>query len=225
MKRMISKTGAAVVAAIVLASSATTAAATDFSGIYGGLSAGKAFGDGTHYATGSATAYGTASPDTALVGGVFGWNQRAGDFVYGVEFGLSAGVSDGSVFNHSCACSSMQLSFDRAIEIGLRGGWVSGDTLFYGALGAAHLSFQERYTTISTPNAINMKNSDTVPYLGLGVEHAVAEGWSIRGEYRHYFNVTTTNPATAYPASLSTLSSGRRDYDFGVFAITLTRYF
>ena len=223
--RLNSKSKAAILAAGVLAGTASGALATDFSGAYGGLSFGKAISDGTHFPTGGAGAYGTSSPDTGVVGGVFGWNQRAGDFVYGYELGVSTGLSDGSVFAHGCACSTMQLTFQGAIEVGMRGGWVSGNTLFYGALGAAHLSFEEVFTSTSAPTALTLKNNDTVPYLGVGIEQSVSDGWSVRGEYRHYFDVTTTNPNTPFPGSLTSLGSGAREYDFGVFAITLTRYF
>lgn len=225
MTRLVSTHVIAALAAGVVALSGTTALATDFEGAYVGLSIGSAMGEGTHTPSGSATPYGTASTDTEVVGGVLGWNQRQGDFVYGLELGLSTGLSDGGVFNHSCACSSMQLNYQSSIELGARGGWVSGDTLFYGSVGAAYLRYEEIFTSTSAPSAISMKNNDTVPFLGLGVEHGFADGWSLRGEYRHYFGVSTSNPATVFPGSLTTLSSGARDYDLGVFAVTLTRYF
>jgi hypothetical protein len=70
-----------------------------------------------------------------------------------------------------------------------------------------------------------MKNSDTVPFLGLGVEQGFGDGWSLRGEYRHYFGVSTSNPTTPYPGTTVSLSGAARDYDHKVFAITLARYF
>lgn len=199
--------------------------AENWEGFYGGLFAGRAMGDATFTPVGSPNAYGTDSTDATVGGAFVGYNFQRGNLVFGPELLVSGAGGDNSVFTHGCNCSSVAFSLNSTIELGGRVGWTRDKSLFYASAGVADVSYDMRFTANGAPTPLNFDLSDTVPYLGLGFEQALKNGWSIRGEYRHYFDLKTSTPNTPFPGSLVTLSAGTQDYDLGIATIAVVKRF
>lgn len=154
----------------------------DWSGAYAGV--GLAYARATHFALAPVPA--DAFPaSTGWMGSVLlGYNwQGAGPLVVGGELMLSAGQVEGSAPcpNPVSVCTS---SMNNLAAARLRLGYAHDRTLVFMTAGVASASV--RYT--GTSPLISVADSARVNgwTVGLGIEHAMANGWNLRGDLEHY---------------------------------------
>jgi outer membrane immunogenic protein len=154
----------------------------NWTGAYAGL--GLAYGRARHTLTagGAPNAFpdGRGGMASVLLG--YNW-QGAGALVVGGELMLSAGRMNGSgpCPNPLSVCTS---SVGNLAAARLRLGVAQDRTLVFMTAGLASASV--RYTATSA--LISVADSARVNgwTVGLGVEHAMANGWNLRGDLEHY---------------------------------------
>lgn len=148
---------------------------TDWSGQYLSLGIGTT---STSFSTNNAYAPADASGLGASV--IFGYSLQRDNIVYGAEvignIDRVSGSSTGCGLGVTCR-SSVQSYAAARMRVGLS----LGDTLVFGTLGYAT---DEQDQTINGVTASSQRH--TGPTVGIGVEHALDERWSLRGELEHY---------------------------------------
>jgi outer membrane immunogenic protein len=169
----------------------------DWGGFYFGLHSGFQWSD---FDTGY-PAFGTAfgvSHDSQVVGGQIGIQHQFGNFVLGVEGSLTAAFQDDFAStdcpNTAYTCAAR---FDDVITIGPRLGWAMGKWMPYITGGYASARFTEK-EVLKTNNSQTFQASERHSgwYIGGGVDMALAHGWTIGLDYRHYeFDDATYDPA------------------------------
>ncbi|WP_212525636.1 outer membrane beta-barrel protein [Actibacterium sp. MT2.3-13A] len=153
---------------VVVAPAPAPVLSTDWTGFYAGLQ----LGFGQLDASGAATGDGDG-----VLGGVHaGYNWDFGSYVVGAE--LSYDASD-------IKLSGGAPKVDNLARIKLRAGADMGQSLVYGAVGAAWMD-------LSTPGAGS--SDDNGWFLGAGMEHALRENVTLGGEilYHQFDNFSKT---------------------------------
>lgn len=163
-----------------------------WTGGYIGLQLGysKGSGEGAYLSPGGVRAE-TASPDArgALLGGQVGYNHQWGSMVIGVEgelaYSWADGTSDVVAFPvPGAAIATNDNEFTYLGSITGRLGYAMDRTLFYakGGVGFTKLSMSD------TEVALNASGSESLTgwTVGAGIEQALNDKWSIRGEYQFY---------------------------------------
>ncbi len=170
---------------------------SDWGGLYFGVHSGWQWSD---FDTGY-PAFGTSfsvNHDSPVVGGQIGIQHQFGNFVLGVEGTLTVAYRDEYAStncpnaNYHCAAR-----FDDVITIGPRLGWAMGKWMPYVTGGYANAAFEEKEVLKANHNQ-NFKDRERHSgwYIGGGVDMALAHGWTVGLEYRHYeFDDATYNPA------------------------------
>lgn len=163
---------------VVMAPMAVMPAVRDWSGAYGGL--GLGFGRGRHVPDAPNTLPGSSG---LVLGGVLGYNWQYGTMVFGAEGSGLLGRMRGTA---ACATAGFECTSRVSNLIALRGriGITSADTLFFVTLGPALGSVQHTASDGVTTFSDSQRLRGAV--LGVGVEHALRDGWSVRGEIEHY---------------------------------------
>jgi opacity protein-like surface antigen len=136
--------------------------------------------------------------DSPVVGGQIGIQHQFGNFVLGVEGTLTVAFRDD---HSSAACPNpaftCAMRFDDVLTVGPRLGWAMGKWMPYITGGYANAAFDQKITQL--PNATNPygdRQRHGGWYIGGGVDFAMAAGWTIGIEYRHYeFDEATYNPS------------------------------
>ena len=126
--------------------------------------------------------------DSAVVGGQIGIQHQFGNFVLGVEGTLTVAFQDDYA---STACPNANFTcaarFDDVITIGPRLGWAMGKWMPYLTGGYANAAFAEKISlNANSANPFEDRQRHSGWYIGGGVDMAVAHGWTIGLEYRHY---------------------------------------
>lgn len=153
-------------AAAVVAASATTAAAqdaADWGGFYAGLTA-------------SSISWETnlGAPGTS-----FGGNGAGLGILLGYNHALSPSFIVGGELTYSFAESNLGVApftLKDEASLRLRGGYVMGETLLYGAVGYAQAN-------IEAAPGVDGKGDGTV--VAIGIEHMLKPNLTIRVEYSH----------------------------------------
>ncbi|MCX8570430.1 outer membrane protein [Aminobacter sp. MET-1] len=177
-----------------------------WTGGYIGLQLGysKGSGEGAYLSPGGVRAE-TASPDArgALLGGQVGYNHQWGSMVVGVEGELAYSWANGTsdIVSFPVAGGPIATNDNEFTYLGSitgRLGYAMDRTLFYvkGGVGFTKLSMSD----ISLANTVNASGSETLTgwTVGAGIEQALNEKWSIRGEYQFYrfdANLALNEPA------------------------------
>lgn len=175
-----------------------------WTGGYIGLQLGysKGSGEGAYLSPGGVRAE-TASPDArgALLGGQVGYNHQWGSMVIGVEgelaYSWADGTSDVVAFPvPGAAIATNDNEFTYLGSIAGRLGYAMDRTLFYakGGVGFTKLSMSDSEV------ALNASGSESLTgwTVGAGIEQALNDKWSIRGEYQFYrfdANLALNEPA------------------------------
>ncbi len=175
-----------------------------WTGGYIGLQLGysKGSGEGAYLSPGGVRAE-TASPDArgALLGGQVGYNHQWGSMVVGVEgelaYSWANGTSDVVAFPvPGAAIATNDNEFTYLGSITGRLGYAMDRTLFYakGGVGFTKLSMSDSEV------ALNASGSESLTgwTVGAGIEQALNDKWSIRGEYQFYrfdANLALNEPA------------------------------
>lgn len=155
-----------------------------FAGGYVGGSLGYAFnGDdvvGVIPPTGPVTNHGDLEMSGAIADIHAGYRWLPGPFVWGVELGLEGGdVKDDA--NDGIYDSETKMKYAVSLR-GTFGYSYSDETIIYGFAGVSHGKFD--YTVAGPLGTIDAEVSRTGYIVGAGVEHALNDRWSLRGEYQ-----------------------------------------
>jgi outer membrane immunogenic protein len=158
-----------------------------WSGVYFGVHSGWAWSDfdATYPAFG--TAFGV-SHDAPVVGGQIGIQHQFGNFVLGVEGTLTTAYRDDYAStdcpNPTFTCAAR---FDDVLTIGPRLGWAMGKWMPYITGGYANAAFSEKEVVKANNLSVHSdRQRHSGWYIGGGVEMALAAGWTVGLEYRHY---------------------------------------
>jgi outer membrane immunogenic protein len=196
-----------------MAVKAQPAPISSWTGLYGGINAGAAFGNTTGTLSTFTTAPGSnfgpaiaaggtprnlgAKHDGGFGGAQIGYNWQSDSFVVGVETdiqGAAIGNTSTTTFAGGAGIvPSVSTGRDHINWFGtLRGraGVTVDQVLFFGTAGLAYGGVQSSATNIFTPAAAGVftgtTNSTQVGWAaGAGVEWGFAPGWSVKGEYLH----------------------------------------
>lgn len=125
-------------------------------------------------------------------GGTVGYNHQIGVLVIGLEADFGYMGTTGSRKTDSSNPTKYQtLELDGGFYalLGGRVGISAGRTLFYGKGGWAYWDTDMTQTTTNPGYQTNGSGSLTGYAFGGGIEHAFADGWSVKAEYlRFQFN-------------------------------------
>jgi outer membrane immunogenic protein len=162
-----------------------------WTGIYVGGQIGYEFGRDNAFAPnvfGSAT---SSSPNGVVGGAHIGYNYQINQFVVGIEGDVNGSSYSG---NSSTAFFANTVSTKTPIDGSVRGrvGVAFDRALFYATGGAAFADIKDSYTGPFGSSQIS--NGRVGWTVGGGVEYAITNNWSVRGEYRYtdYGRMTDT---------------------------------
>ncbi len=122
-------------------------------------------------------------------GGTVGYNFQAGSFVVGPEADLGFMDLSGSRTSES---SNPIYHQDHSVEGGLyallggRAGFAFGRTLIYGKGGWVFIDGNQEQTTTKPGFVTHDSGSFDGWAYGGGIEQALGQGWSLKGEYLHF---------------------------------------
>jgi outer membrane immunogenic protein len=181
-----------------------------WTGFYVGGQAGYDFGRERSMASATASGIGLASNvqrENGVIGGAHaGYNFSSQAVPYigsafgtGVVFGVEGDV-DGSGARSTYGLGGIATTTRNNIEGSIRGraGVAVDRLLFYATGGAAFVELQNTYANTVVGGTDSLSRSRVGYTLGGGVEYAVTDDWSVRGEYRytdfgHYSDVLGTS--------------------------------
>lgn len=158
----------------------------DWSGFYAGAHAGylAMWANGEYEAEGIAD---SGPVDGVILGGQIGYNIQSGDFVYGIEADAAYSFATGSVVNNDSEGASTDLDFLGTVRG--RAGRAYGRTFVFATAGVAaghvDVTFEGQNDDGWSAGVIG----------GVGLEHAFADNWTVRGEadYLYFFNQDYNN--------------------------------
>jgi len=171
-----------------------------WTGVYIGGQIGYAFGNSYSNIPGTGFAQ-SSSPEGVIGGAHVGYNYQINQFVVGLE-----GDVDGLNFSNSNTLGNFYTtggfyeSTRIPVEGSIRGrvGYAWDRVLFFATGGAAFADIQHQYavsnlqgvlqavTLVTTYDPNNPYSSTRVGWtVGGGVEYALSNNWSVRGEYRY----------------------------------------
>ncbi len=133
-----------------------------------------------------------------LGGGQIGWNYQAGATVFGLEADLSGANVDGKtvLFDPTGDIVSGEPRNRWTSLLTARLGYASGNTLLYVKGGAAFGGFRYNAANLTDNESGSGKFSRNGWTVGAGLEYALSNAWSIRGEYNYLnfgnHNITVT---------------------------------
>jgi outer membrane immunogenic protein len=174
---------------------APVAQAASWSGLYFGVHSGWQWSDVDVNFPSFGTAF-SVSHDSPVVGGHIGIQHQFGQIVLGVEGNLTVSYQNnaGSTNcpNAAFTCSSR---FDDVLTVGPRIGWAMGKWMPYITGGYASGAFPGWGRTVATGVSVEEARARLSGwYIGGGVEMALAAGWSMAIDYRHYDFGDATEP-------------------------------
>ena len=172
---------------------APVVAPTTWSGLYFGAHAGFAWSDfDTRFAVLPTPPNSwSASHDAAIYGGQIGIQHQFGLFVLGIEAAISSAWQDHHASNDGCggvnAAFVCAARFNDVLTVGPRLGYAMGKWMPYLTGGYANARFEEKafLKPISTAFWTGSERHSGW-YIGAGVDMALAQGWTVGLEYRHY---------------------------------------
>lgn len=172
----------------------------DWTGVYGGLHAGYAWGDYSASAPALPRTY-SFDGDGFLAGGQIGANWQIDQFVFGIEGDLSWADMDGSTVIPATALTATGDNKWLATIRG-RAGIAIENVLIYGTAGAAFTRINQGVVGVGSDT-----NTHTGWTVGAGLEIGLTENVSVRGEYLYtdFGNKTYNLPAP--------VGDVRADYD------------
>lgn len=146
----------------------------NWTGFYGGINAGYAWGD-TKFSLGGVNA--KSSPDGALLGGTIGYNYQWGQTVFGVEGDVDWSDVRGRT---GCAAGICETKNNWLATTRLRLGYAVDRFMPYVTGGAA---FGDVKANI--PGSGSERDTRTGWTIGAGAEYAFTPSWSVKAEYLH----------------------------------------
>lgn len=155
-----------------------------WTGVYIGGQIGYAFGNSYSNIPGTGFAQ-SSSPEGVIGGAHVGYNYQINQFVVGLE-----GDVDGSSYSKSNFNGATASTYGTRIPVegSVRGrlGYAWDRTLVYATGGAAFADLEHTYFGAITPLPYTSVSTGRVGWtVGGGIEYAVTNNWSVRGEYRY----------------------------------------
>lgn len=180
---------AAAVAAVVLVPSAASAA--KFHGAFLGLNVGYTTGEIEYDYEDGTTGFGDFSEDSDIdgfEGGVFAGyrHQFLSGFNLGIEGGYQLSGADGS-YSLSLGANNFAFAYEKENEfyLSLKPGFlVAEDTLAYGIIGYQRADFGGDLLINGVSFGSDEDDFDGY-HVGVGIEHIMPSGLSLRGEYKY----------------------------------------
>ncbi|WP_159440061.1 outer membrane protein [Phaeovulum vinaykumarii] len=156
----------------------------EWSGIYAGIALGAAFnGDDDVRVDPAAVTPGTLEMNGSQAVVSLGYNWGEEGIVWGVEGDIQLGSVEDSVTGGGVSATS---KIDKAASIRLRAGLpVLSSGLVYATAGVAVAKLDYTVTGAAPAVAINSDSTEWGYALGAGYEHAMSNGWSLKGEYMY----------------------------------------
>ena len=196
------KTITALLATTVVSALPTLGFAQDWSGPYGGITFGYAFGDANHSFDNGAPS-GNASPSGALIGGFLGYGFQSGNMVYAGEIDAEFNSQSGSYINTTGATSGGTTEGDWQASVrgvvGFAGQLGGKPALYYATAGWATGQFDFMGGPSAAPTN---PYSDTMSgwTAGVGMDWRVDAMTALRLEYRYTdFGTASGVLAPAFP--------------------------
>lgn len=131
----------------------------------------------------------------AYIGGQLGYNQQNGNFVWGIEFSfndINIKENHGGQFLYTSNNAPYNLTTSASTNwlftLDPRIGWAYNRALFYvtGGLSEAQLKFKQFFSEppfTPTPETASYSKIKTGWNLGLGIEYAINNCWTVRAQY------------------------------------------
>jgi len=190
----------------------TAQAPTSWSGLYFGAHAGWAWAEvESDLVTVNGTPLGwndSVHHDAPVVGGQIGLQHQFGLFVLGVEASATFAYEDGygNVTCPDVGTRTCGKRFDNVLSVGPRLGYAMGKWMPYltGGYASAEIAHKS-FDTGAQTNVHLFGERFSGWYVGAGVDMAIAQGWTVGLEYRHYdfgsdnvqtFNASLPNQGT-----------------------------
>ncbi|MGI9413275.1 MAG: outer membrane protein [Hyphomicrobiales bacterium] len=152
---------------------AAPASMHDWSGFYGGIHGGYAWGD-YDYSGGVFAGGANAKPDDAIFGFLLGWNHQMDNLVIGIEGDASISYA---YDRSTVGAVQTRADIDALFSWRARIGYAMDSVLIYGTGGVGLLETRTR-----APGFEDEENHWGF-VVGGGVEWALSDAWSVRGEY------------------------------------------
>jgi outer membrane immunogenic protein len=164
-----------------------------------------------------------------IAGGQLGYNWQVGSFVLGVE-----GDADGIFGNNNNASGQLLIrgagpfvvtttDSHWVATLAARFGWAADHWLFYGKAGGGWVGNNNGFavTNVTTGAVFGTGNNNTVGgwLLGGGVEYAITNNWSVKGEY-NYIGLGNRNvivPVVVGGGVVDTFGSSNRNFQMVKF--------
>ena len=201
---------------------ATVAAPTSWSGLYFGAHAGWAWADvDSDFVTADGVRLGindSVERDAPVVGGQIGIQHQFGHIVVGIEASATFAYENG-YGNVTCPNDVLRTCgkrFDNVLSVGPRVGYAMGKWMPYltGGYASAEIAHKSFVTGHGLNNVQLFGERFDGWYIGAGVDMALAQGWTVGLEYRHYdFGSDTVQPFFASPAPSGVASGEFRNVD------------
>lgn len=159
-----------------------------WSGVYFGVHSGYAWADiDSRFVPGPNSD--SVDHDVQVAGGQIGIQHQWNNIVLGVEANLSVAFQDD--FGGSVTCPNIartcQKRFDDVLSVGPRIGWANGKYMPYITGGYANAAFSHNsYDTATLANPLFGRERVNGWYLGVGLDWAIVQDWTVGLEYRHY---------------------------------------
>lgn len=240
--------------AVALFGVSGVASANDWAGPYVGGGLGWADGEGDSTVTlkdnwtSEALPFRTAvtnlwntslNPAGAIFTGHAGFNVNSGGFIWGGEVMVDAGrlnddrASGPTVIAPQTYSVTNSVDVDTIVTARLRGGFLMGDTLLYGAIGYATADVTTEATIQSVAGYSKAgKNEEWAGgiAIGAGFEMPLADKWTVRGEYQRIeidevtFN-TVYRPGSTFVTVPPYTESFKQDVNLDTVKISVSYHF
>lgn len=153
------------------------AAQFDWSGFYLGV-------DGGYVWTRASVAGLTDNFNGGLLGAHTGYNIQHDDFVFGLEGNIAYTWNSLTVQYSVAPPADLSMGTDWQGSVRARAGFALDRTFIYGTAGVA---FTQIYAKLDSGTLGSVKENRKLTgwTLGAGVEHALTDNWTVRGEYRY----------------------------------------
>ena len=193
----------------------TAAAPTSWSGLYFGVQSGWSWSDvNSRFVTGTGAPLGVSDSvnhDAGIVGGQIGLQHQFGLFVLGIEasgvFTYNDDFANTPCPNVFRTCGKQ---LDNILSVGPRlgyamGNWMPYVTGGYASASISHKSFTNGFAPVppTTGDPLLFGHRFEGWYIGGGVDMALAHGWTVGLEYRHYdfgSDIVETHTAAGSPS-------------------------
>ena len=201
---------------------APVAAPTSWSGLYFGAHAGWAWADvDSDFVTADGVRLGindSVERDAPVVGGQIGIQHQFGHIVVGIEASATFAYENGygNVTCPDVVTRTCGKRFDNVLSVGPRVGYAMGKWMPYltGGYASAEIAHKSFVTGHGTNNVHLFGERFDGWYVGAGVDMAIAQGWTVGLEYRHYdFGSDTIQSFVASPAPSGVASGEFRNVE------------